>query len=142
LCGRQENRSAFSRQFLSVSFQRSGFSMRISSRTPEGLPNRCPVCGKEVVIDPSQPFGDAPCPHCGQLLFFINTPQQVRLVSEPEAGSIRERVQRIVARQLGVSEDQLKASFDDLAADSLDTIELVMELEEEFDGDLPGGNGE
>ena len=42
----------------------------ISSRTPEGQPNDCPVCGKAVVMEPSQPFGDAPCPHCGCLLRF------------------------------------------------------------------------
>ncbi|QDV36037.1 hypothetical protein ElP_39470 [Tautonia plasticadhaerens] len=44
--------------------------MVISSRTPEGQPNNCPVCGKAIVMEPSQPFGDAPCPHCGCLLRF------------------------------------------------------------------------
>mgnify|MGYP000928657959 FL=1 len=41
-----------------------------SSRTPEGEPKRCPVCGHAVRIDPSRPPGDAPCPHCGHLLWF------------------------------------------------------------------------
>ena len=45
--------------------------MEISSRTPEGEPNRCPVCGKTVRLEPSEPFGDAPCPHCGHLLMFV-----------------------------------------------------------------------
>lgn len=44
--------------------------MPISSRTPEGIPSKCPMCGKAVNIDPSVPPGDAPCPHCGQLLWF------------------------------------------------------------------------
>lgn len=44
--------------------------MRPSSRTPEGKPNRCPVCGNEIRIDPSSPADDAPCPHCGHLLWF------------------------------------------------------------------------
>lgn len=44
--------------------------MKPPSRTPEGYPNRCPVCRKDVCIDPSIPPGDAPCPHCGQLLWF------------------------------------------------------------------------
>jgi hypothetical protein len=44
--------------------------MAPSSRTPEGWPNRCPVCGKDVCIEPSTPPGDAPCPHCGHLLWF------------------------------------------------------------------------
>lgn len=51
-----------------------------------------------------------------------------------------EKVQRIVAEQLGVEETEVKpeASFaNDLGADSLDTVELVMALEEEFDIEIP-----
>ena len=44
--------------------------MEPSTRTPEGEPNRCPVCGKSLQIEPSRPPGDAPCPHCGSLLWF------------------------------------------------------------------------
>ena len=50
--------------------------------------------------------------------------------------SIEERVRKIVCEQLGVSDDEVNvdASFvDDLGADSLDTVELVMAFEEEFD---------
>ena len=41
-----------------------------SSRTPEGEPNCCPLCGHEVRVEVSYPPGDAPCPHCGHLLWF------------------------------------------------------------------------
>ncbi len=54
--------------------------------------------------------------------------------------SVEERVIDIVAEQLGVSKDVIKreTSFvNDLGADSLDTVELVMELEEEFDISIP-----
>lgn len=54
--------------------------------------------------------------------------------------SIEERVVEIVAEQLGVSKDQItpETSFvNDLGADSLDTVELVMEFEEEFDINIP-----
>ena len=44
--------------------------MVISSRTPEGQPNHCPVCGSHLRIEPSDPAGDAPCPRCGHLLWF------------------------------------------------------------------------
>jgi len=50
--------------------------------------------------------------------------------------SIEERVRKIVCEQLGVSDEEVKndSSFvDDLGADSLDTVELVMALEEEFE---------
>ncbi|MFW5693100.1 MAG: acyl carrier protein [Thermoguttaceae bacterium] len=54
--------------------------------------------------------------------------------------SVSERVIDIVAEQLGVSKEQVQpeTSFvNDLGADSLDTVELVMELEEEFDINIP-----
>ena len=53
--------------------------------------------------------------------------------------TVEERVRKIVVEQLGVKEDELKndASFvDDLGADSLDTVELVMALEEEFETEI------
>lgn len=54
--------------------------------------------------------------------------------------SVLERVADIVAEQLGVDKDKIspETSFvNDLGADSLDTVELVMELEEEFDINIP-----
>ena len=59
--------------------------------------------------------------------------------------SIEERVKQIIAEQLGVSLDDVKneSSFvEDLGADSLDTVELVMALEEEFDTEIPDDEAE
>ena len=59
--------------------------------------------------------------------------------------STEERVKQIVAEQLGVDEAQvtLEASFmEDLGADSLDTVELVMALEEEFDIEISDEDAE
>ena len=59
--------------------------------------------------------------------------------------SIEEQVKSIVAEQLGVKEDEVTndASFvDDLGADSLDTVELVMALEEEFETEIPDEDAE
>ena len=59
--------------------------------------------------------------------------------------NIEDRVRRIVAEQLGVKEEEVKAeaSFvDDLGADSLDTVELVMALEEEFETEIPDEEAE
>ncbi|MCK4936181.1 MAG: acyl carrier protein [Elusimicrobiales bacterium] len=59
--------------------------------------------------------------------------------------TIEERVKKIVVEQLGVSEDEVnnESSFvDDLGADSLDTVELVMALEEEFDIEIPDEDAE
>ena len=59
--------------------------------------------------------------------------------------SVEEKVVEIIIDQLGVDEKQVKteASFiDDLGADSLDTVELVMALEEEFDIEIPDEDAE
>jgi len=59
--------------------------------------------------------------------------------------SVEERVKKIVIEQLGVKEDEVTnaASFvDDLGADSLDTVELVMALEEEFETEIPDEEAE
>jgi acyl carrier protein len=59
--------------------------------------------------------------------------------------NVEERVKKIVVEQLGVKEDEVtkEASFvDDLGADSLDTVELVMALEEEFETEIPDEEAE
>jgi acyl carrier protein len=71
------------------------------------------------------------------------------LSMEKEAGksmaTVDERVKKIIGEQLGVEEDEVtpEASFvEDLGADSLDTVELVMALEEEFGIEIPDEDAE
>jgi len=59
--------------------------------------------------------------------------------------TVEERVKKIIAEQLGVEEDEVtpESSFvEDLGADSLDTVELVMALEEEFGIEIPDEDAE
>jgi acyl carrier protein len=59
--------------------------------------------------------------------------------------SVEQRVKKIVAEQLGVNEADVKIEstfVDDLGADSLDTVELVMALEEEFECEIPDEEAE
>ena len=59
--------------------------------------------------------------------------------------TVEERVKQIVVEQLGVKEEEVsgESSFvDDLGADSLDTVELVMALEEEFNCEIPDEEAE
>ncbi len=59
--------------------------------------------------------------------------------------NIEQRIKKIVAEQLGVKEEEVKneSSFvNDLGADSLDTVELVMALEEEFECEIPDEQAE
>ena len=58
---------------------------------------------------------------------------------------IFEKIKEIIVEQLGVAENAvtMEASFiDDLGADSLDIVELIMALEEEFDGEIPDADAE
>ena len=69
---------------------------------------------------------------------FANTGEQQEM-------SVAERVKQIIVEQLGVDENQVdpSASFvDDLGADSLDIVELVMAFEEAFDLDIPDEDAE
>ena len=98
--------------------------MTISSRTPEGEPHVCPVCGNVSAVEPSYPGGDSCCPACGHLLWWFRN----RLGRE--AGAAPDRI-------------TLASSFaDDLRADSLEMVELVMELEEEFGVNIPDEEAE
>jgi hypothetical protein len=82
---------------------------------PDGLRAECPICRKLVYVNPSEPFGDAPCPNCGTLLFVAAAHRQVRIHAATTVSDyVRQRLQ----------------SVDLEAMDSLDLAELVMELED------------
>jgi acyl carrier protein len=60
-------------------------------------------------------------------------------------GEIKNRIVEIIASQLGIDQDDVTAEasvIDDLGADSLDVVELVMALEEEFDLEIPDEEAE
>ncbi|MDB5336412.1 MAG: phosphopantetheine-binding protein [Planctomycetaceae bacterium] len=100
--------------------------MTISSRIPEGTPNCCPVCGGAVRIDPSVPLGDAPCPACGTLLWYVVGETQVRLFNPQDGGLID-----FIAELFGISPEAVRAGrLDEFGLESLDMVELVMKLEE------------
>ncbi len=70
--------------------------------------------------------------------------EHLQWLRKKNMSNIEERVKKIVAEQLGVKDDIANdASFvDDLGADSLDTVELVMALEEEFECEIPDEEAE
>jgi acyl carrier protein len=80
------------------------------------------VCGAIVAMETSWPLGDACCPKCGSLLVWFR--------DRPDAAELLDRARF------------LDASFDELGVDSLDVVELVMELEEEFDVSIPDDQAE
>lgn len=107
----------------------------ISSRTPEGEPNVCPICETVITIEPSSAFGDAPCPRCGTLLWFVNTEHGLRLFDAELVELVRQAMANAFGPDVRISN-----------ADSLDMAELVMEIEGEIDPEIqrrnPGMLGE
>lgn len=92
--------------------------MIISSRTPEGTPHECPLCGATSKLEPAFPGGDAVCPACGQLLWWFRDRLGEQLASALETLSLND-------------------SLNKLGLDSLEAVELAMELEEEFGLKIP-----
>ncbi|MDB5348752.1 MAG: phosphopantetheine-binding protein [Schlesneria sp.] len=100
--------------------------MTIASRTPEGSPQDCPICGQAVCVEPSLPFGDAPCPACGTLLWFVVTDQETRWLNPTS-----DTLSQLLLDRFGITLDMLRTrSIKNLPIDSLDLVELVMELED------------
>lgn len=93
--------------------------------------NCCPVCDGAVAADLAQQFGDARCPSCGERLFFLRVLGAPCFYRDP-MGKRMQRLVNFVAAQLGVGKEEITPNvlFNDLGADSLDAVELVMELEE------------
>lgn len=89
------------------------------------MPSNCPLCGARTNIEFSEPAGDAPCPNCGYLLW----------ASAQLVDSLTARYQEVLNTSPGAITAETR--FSDLGGDSLDTVELVMEFEEEFDISIP-----
>lgn len=99
--------------------------MTVSSRTPEGRPERCVLCGASANLEFSDPAGDAPCPNCGHLLW-----KSAQLMHDLQT-TIRD------ALALPVDEIDAETLIDDLGADSTAVIELVMRFEDTFGVAIP-----
>jgi acyl carrier protein len=92
-------------------------------------------------------FGEVTCILSGAFTTILaqRMPPYSNREESSEMSTVDERVKKIVIEQLGVKEEEVTntASFvDDLGADSLDTVELVMALEEEFECEIPDEEAE
>ena len=91
-------------------------TVNVSSRTPEGRPLRCEICGAIIAVEMASP-GDTLCPRCGSLLWAFQS-HLAKLFGVPATE---------------ISLDFLEGDFArDLAADSLDLVELLMSIDDQF----------
>lgn len=112
--------------------------MTNSSRKSEGHPDKCPLCGSNVHIDPPPLFGDMPCPHCGRLLWYVCSYPETRIFEYEAAATARTRLIDRVAQRLGIEREQVSGDprrLECFVSDPLDLVELVMDIE---DGGLLG----
>jgi acyl carrier protein len=109
--------------------------MNISSRTPGGVPNHCPLCGAAICVEPSEPPGDAPCPNCGALLWFTKSPDALLFWDDAEVQPLRQAIMDTIRANLGVNPNEPIDLFANMAemSDSLEEVEMMMELGEEFE---------
>jgi hypothetical protein len=73
----------------------------IASRTPEGDPNYCPVCGNALRLEPSLDTGDGPCPYCGHLVWFAVASEHAQEAPQSETSQLAEVVLRIGTVRFG-----------------------------------------
>lgn len=65
-----------------------------ASRTPDGTPIDCPVCGLSDVVTPSTPPGDCVCPHCGSLVWVPESASSVKVAVRAFTNELQELVKR------------------------------------------------
>jgi acyl carrier protein len=96
-------------------------------------------------MEPSLPSGDAPCPRCGTLLWFIKTKDGLHYHEAERIVPIKQKIMDAIRRTcLGVAQKEILYStfIKNIGADSLDIVELIMELEEEFEVTIPDEEAE
>jgi acyl carrier protein len=101
--------------------------MTIASRTPEGVPGHCPLCDAIICLEPSGPIGDAPCPYCGQLLWFVHVPPQICYFALDEVRAAkREKLAALLSRWV---KKDAAGNWLALDLESLDATEFILEAE-------------
>lgn len=96
----------------------------ISSRTPEGEPIVCGVCGHASAVEPSCfPTPDATCPCCGSLVWVRRIPQLAPSVGEPRAEELLE----LVARRFGPLSNATVSRIRQRSPAELDALAAVLE---------------
>jgi acyl carrier protein len=101
--------------------------MRTSSRSLEGVPGNCPACGAVICQEPAGPVGEAPCPYCGKVLWFVHFAGQMLFYPQEEVAAPRRQKMGDVLVQWSRKHGADLRLADEL--DSLDIIDVFHQLE-------------
>jgi hypothetical protein len=96
--------------------------MTISSRTPEGDPNQCPLCGHHVRLEPSLGTRDAPCPRCGHLLWFSDDVVSKHPDLAIKRTSAKELMISTLTKRLGPPPEPIRMILDGLSPSKFDKM--------------------
>jgi acyl carrier protein len=115
-------------------------------QTQEKATRHCPFCSAALPIESSERYGETACPQCGKRLWFCQQPEGLGCVHGAEqVAALRARVVPLIVKNLNADPEKVTdgSSFmEDFGADSLDVVELVMGLEEEFKITIPDTDAE
>jgi acyl carrier protein len=101
--------------------------MRTSSRSLEGVPGTCPACGAVICLEPAGAVGDAACPYCGHLLWFVHLAGQMVFYPQEEVAAARRQKMAKALAQWSRKHGADLRQADEL--DSLDVIDMFRHLE-------------
>jgi hypothetical protein len=93
-----------------------------------GLPNRCPVCRAALAAPPAAVHGERDCPRCGAGLWFLLFSDGPTFFVRRPGESVHDLIADLAGPRLGLTSVQVKDMLQ--GADSLDVVELVMEIED------------
>jgi DNA-directed RNA polymerase subunit RPC12/RpoP len=103
--------------------------MTISSRTPEGDPNQCPICGHHVRLEPSIDTRDSPCPSCGHLLWFAQDPSGggiERADRQPiRVRATKQMMMEAAIKRFGIPPENARTAFEHLGSSKFDKVDWV-----------------
>jgi hypothetical protein len=101
-----------------------------------GASNRCPVCAAALWAPARPPLDQKQCPRCDAELWVMVLSEGAMFFPRRPGESHYDFVARLVGPRLGLSGGDVEAAFKD--ADSLDLVELVLEIEEKMRSGRPG----
>ena len=115
--------------------QRYTRPMNSPSQETEFTTNCCPSCKTDIRVEPSILFGEMACPKCSKRLWYLVAADSARLFDFESSTDLQKRAITFIAQRMEVDADELSADpsiLNNLETDSLEALELLMDLEEEI----------
>ncbi len=95
--------------------------------------NTCPLCNCDVHVEGNSLFGEQACAGCGKKLWFLTAAHEARFFDYETSGELRDKACGFIAERFEIDREKLTPNvLDEMDVDSLEALEMLMELEEEL----------